>query len=186
MAVSLPVASKPATGDDGAVSSTTCWIVLLCFVLFSVANIIVTYVCALLKPPTRGVCDSSCNCTPIVVNKICLKQFPAQRPVTRSFDVFFDLRLNKRLSKQWWGWWFETLPRPLWCHSKDITKLRACHYQLNTWTRSSVLFECFYGTSQVQCNYCPVYASSTGHYSIKEIKQRPFTAWLHAKLCNRL
>ena len=26
--------------------------------------------------------------------------FPAQRPVTRSFDVFCDLRLNKRLSKQ--------------------------------------------------------------------------------------
>ena len=35
-------------------------------------------------------------------------EFPAQRPVTRSFDVFFDLRLNKRLSKQWWGWWIET------------------------------------------------------------------------------
>ena len=32
--------------------------------------------------------------------------FPAQRPVTRSFDVFFDLGLNKRLSKQSWGWWF--------------------------------------------------------------------------------
>ena len=27
-------------------------------------------------------------------------EFPAQRPVTQSFDVFFDLRLNKRLSKQ--------------------------------------------------------------------------------------
>ena len=27
-------------------------------------------------------------------------EFPAQRPVTRSFDVLFDLRLNKRLSKQ--------------------------------------------------------------------------------------
>ena len=27
-------------------------------------------------------------------------EFPAQRPVTRSFDIFFDLRLNKRLSKQ--------------------------------------------------------------------------------------
>ena len=26
-------------------------------------------------------------------------EFPAQRPVTRSFDVFFDLRLNKQLSK---------------------------------------------------------------------------------------
>ena len=27
-------------------------------------------------------------------------EFPSQTPVTRSFDVFFDLRLNKRLSKQ--------------------------------------------------------------------------------------
>ena len=43
-------------------------------------------------------------------------EFPAQRPVTRSFDVFSDLRLNKRLSKQSWGWWFETLSRPLWRH----------------------------------------------------------------------
>ena len=43
-------------------------------------------------------------------------EFPAQRPVTRSFDVFFDLRLIKRLSKQSWGWWFETPWRPLWRH----------------------------------------------------------------------
>ena len=41
-------------------------------------------------------------------------EFPTQRPVTRSFDVFCDLRLNKRLSKQWWGCWFETPSRPLW------------------------------------------------------------------------
>ena len=27
-------------------------------------------------------------------------EFPAQRPLTRSFDVFFDLRPKKRLSKQ--------------------------------------------------------------------------------------
>ena len=43
-------------------------------------------------------------------------EFPTQRPVTRSFDVYFDLRLNKRLSKQSWGWWFETPSRQLWCH----------------------------------------------------------------------
>ena len=43
-------------------------------------------------------------------------EFTAQRPVTRSFDVFFDLRLNKWLSKQWWCWWVETPSRPLWCH----------------------------------------------------------------------
>ena len=42
-------------------------------------------------------------------------EFPTQRPVTRSFDVFFDLRLNKRLSKQPWGWWFETPSWSLWC-----------------------------------------------------------------------
>ena len=46
--------------------------------------------------------------------------FPAQRPVTRSFDVFFDLRLKKRLSKQSWGWWFETLSRPLWRHRNEV------------------------------------------------------------------
>ena len=43
-------------------------------------------------------------------------EFTAQRPVTRSFDVFFDLCLIKRLSKQSWGWWFETLSRPVWLH----------------------------------------------------------------------
>ena len=41
-------------------------------------------------------------------------EFPPQRPVTQSFDVLFDLRPNKRLSKQWWGWWFETPSCPLW------------------------------------------------------------------------
>ena len=41
-------------------------------------------------------------------------EFPTQRPVTQSFPVFFDLRLNKRLSKQSWGWWFETISHPLW------------------------------------------------------------------------
>ena len=39
--------------------------------------------------------------------------------LTRSFDVFFDLRLNKPLSKQWWGWWFETLSRPLLRHCNE-------------------------------------------------------------------
>ena len=38
-------------------------------------------------------------------------EFPTQRPVTRSFDVFFDLRLNKRLSKPSGRRWFETPSR---------------------------------------------------------------------------
>ena len=47
---------------------------------------------------------------------ICAGNSPVKSPVTWSFDVFFDLRLNQRLSKQSWGWWFETLSRPLWRH----------------------------------------------------------------------
>ena len=43
-------------------------------------------------------------------------EFQAQRPVTRSFDVFFDLRLNKQSSEESWDGWFETPSRPLWCH----------------------------------------------------------------------
>ena len=49
-------------------------------------------------------------------------EIPTQRPVTRSFDVFFDLRPNKRLSKQWWGWWFEMPSCPLWCHWNVLGK----------------------------------------------------------------
>ena len=44
-------------------------------------------------------------------------QSPSQRPVARSFDVFFDQRLNKRLSKQSRRRWFETRSFPLWRHS---------------------------------------------------------------------
>ena len=47
-------------------------------------------------------------------------EFPTQRPVTRSFDVYFDLRPNNRWSKQSLGWWFETLSPPLWRHRNDI------------------------------------------------------------------
>ena len=47
-------------------------------------------------------------------------EFPAQRPVTRSFDVFFDLRQNKLLSKQPLRWWFETPPGTLWLHCNDF------------------------------------------------------------------
>ena len=53
------------------------------------------------------------------VNSPVTGEFPAQRPVTRSFDVFFDLRLNKRLSKQPYGWWFETPSCSLWRHCND-------------------------------------------------------------------
>ena len=56
-------------------------------------------------------------------NSLVTSEFPAQRPVTRSFDVFFDLCLNKRLSKQLWGWWLEMPWHPLWRHCNATTTL---------------------------------------------------------------
>ena len=46
-------------------------------------------------------------------------EFPSRRPVTRSFDVFFDVCLNTRLSKQPRGRWFETPSHSLWRHCKE-------------------------------------------------------------------
>ena len=57
-------------------------------------------------------------------------EFPSQRPVTRSFGVFIDLCLNKRLSKQSWGWWFET-PCSLWRHWNKLRHIpRSLHINL--------------------------------------------------------
>ena len=54
-------------------------------------------------------------------------EYPEQRPVTRRFYVFFDLRLNKRLSKQSWGWWFETPSRSLWRHCNGVSNHPQLH-----------------------------------------------------------
>ena len=42
--------------------------------------------------------------------------FPAQKTVMRNFDIFFDLHMNQRLSKQSSRGWFETPSRSLWRH----------------------------------------------------------------------
>ena len=80
-------------------------------------------------------------------NPLVTSGFPSQRLVTWSFDVFFDLRLNKRLSKQSWGWWFETPSHPLWRHSNDLSTLslgyidatlnmcNICLYNCPSWIR---------------------------------------------------
>ena len=47
--------------------------------------------------------------------------FPSRRPLTRGFNVFFDLHLNKRLSKQSIRRWFEAPSRSLWRHYNVAT-----------------------------------------------------------------
>ena len=49
----------------------------------------------------------------------CIELFH-KTPVTRSFEVFFDLYLNNRLSKQWWDWRFICILRFMMTSSKRI------------------------------------------------------------------
>ena len=67
-------------------------------------------------------------------------EFPSQRPVTRSFDVFFDLRLNKRLSKQSWGWWLETPSPPLWRHRNVVQyhHTGSCYNKISLYVHISI------------------------------------------------
>ena len=91
-------------------------------------------------------------------------EFPAQRPVTRSFDVFFDLCLNKRLSKQSWGWWFETLSSPFWGHCNVAFFFSKQEPTINA---SEVL------TILVYFRYAPT-SSVTPHERSRVLFHRPF------------
>ena len=72
-------------------------------------------------------------------------EFPSQRPVTRSFDVFFDLHLNKCLSKQSRGWRFEMPLRPLWRHC-NVNSLSGIHNCIVSWSSlSQHVVEFYYG-----------------------------------------
>ena len=73
-------------------------------------------------------------------------EFPSQRPVTRSFDVFLDLRLNKRLSKETRRRWFETPSESLWRHCNGCG-----FYEVNIWSMFYIRHSCnmcsiLYGT----------------------------------------
>ena len=69
-------------------------------------------------------------------------EFPPQRPMRRSFDGFFDLRLNKRLSKQSWGWWFETPSWWLWRHC-NVSELLS-HILQGWFTRNGAIVALWY------------------------------------------
>ena len=82
-------------------------------------------------------------------------EFPTQRPVTRSFDVFFDLRLNKRLGKQWWGWWFKTLSRPLWRHRNgDWTHIISYIFWIDIWEN---IVELYFLLIPNECKWTSIY-----------------------------
>ena len=104
-------------------------------------------------------------------------EFPTQRPVTRSFDVYFDLRPNKWLSKQSWGWWFETLSCSLWRHRNGMSQNErrnfalCCYdvvmkwlYYISSWCIHVVYLPTYFGVTSLtlgQSYDCPSVSEMT-------------------------
>ena len=100
---------------------------------------------------------------PLCPNSPVTGEFPSQRPVTRSFDVFVDLRLKKRLSKQSWGWWFETPSRSLWRHCNEdsnpcISETQQCPFRKAKHTKLSTT-KLKNPTEQTNL-WCPLHATA--------------------------
>ena len=102
-------------------------------------------------------------------------EFPTQRPVTRSLDVFFDLRLNKRLSKQLWGWWFETPSHPLWRHRNGPEHAFSLAHTMAHSTRDrnmNVILFCrilrWHCPAGIECYRAPVMNMNISHESLRE------------------
>ena len=69
--------------------------------------------------------------------------FSSKDPVKQSFDVFFDLRLNKRLSKKSRRRWLETPSHLLWRHCNELMQWRypVCRsFHCRTWLAHKTFF----------------------------------------------
>ena len=88
---------------------------------------------------------------PCVGNSLVTREFPAQRQVTRSFEFFFDLRLNKRLSKQSIRRWFQTPSRSLWRHCIEWAP-RGLFYDGSWFTDPWEIWQYF-----PKCNFKPIF-----------------------------
>ena len=88
-------------------------------------------------------------------------EFPSHRPATRSFDVFFELCLNKRLCKQSWGWWFETPLR----HHYDVSVMLS-HFQGAHNSRGAVRMRCE-PLSEPMLKFCSFELKSKFQWNLK-------------------
>ena len=103
-------------------------------------------------------------------------EFPSQRPVMWSFDVFFDLCLNKGLSKQLSRRrWFETPSRPLCSYSKNHRRGPHFFPFFVVVTYQSILPICFRVTSLAlgQSYDCP----SASNATLKNMGK--YIPWIH-------
>ena len=91
-----------------------------------------------------------------------------------SFVLFFDLRLYKLLSKQSWGWWFETPSRPLGRHCNETTckTSKACD-------RSLDIDNCVESWQASRQRCCPIACRNSKWYQHFNTQSRGFEALRH-------
>ena len=120
-----------------------CWylyLIVLCFIVFTVTRLVdscnssvyISQRCstgtgAIVMPEKWHFMMTSSNGNIFRVTGHLCGEFTGPRWIlTKARDAelwcFLYLRLNKRLRKQSWGWWFETLSRPLLRHRNVLCR----------------------------------------------------------------
>ena len=104
---------------------------------------------------------------------------PSQRPVTRSFDIFFELHLNIRLSKQSRCQWFETPLRSLWRHSNVTHILQGCRTSRISYCSWTIVWflQCQWSNpgGSVQINHIMVTSSNGNIFRVIDLLCGEFT-----------
>ena len=95
-------------------------------------------------------------------NSMIIGEFPSQRPSTRSFGVFFDLRLDKRLSKQSRCRTFERESRSLW---------RYCNVHVGGADVSTIMI-CVYGNEKIANSFIQNLRASRYILDYKKIRMK--------------
>ena len=129
-------------------------------------------------------------------NSPVIGEFPSQRPVTRSFGAFFDLRLNKRLSKQSKRRWFETPSRSLWRHCNVVEnsgqyQTLKCRFdrrniakmcKMNAFVSKLLSINALWPNDAIWRHKC---ASTLAHVMACGLTARRQIAWLMMNFCQR-
>ena len=89
-------------------------------------------------------------------------EFLSQRPVTQSFDVFFDLCQNQELSKQWRRQWFETPLHSLWRYSNFIGLGEGAR-QLQNWLPMGMCKGTVKESRTIMALLCPLILAAVSH-----------------------
>ena len=105
-------------------------------------------------------------------------EFPSQRPVTRSFDVFFALRMDKPFNKPSRRRWVETPFHSLWSHCY-VNVCPQCHVRhINNWWHAAHM-KLFRQVVRIHCEFLKEWVVWPLYHAVS------FLLWVHRALSKR-